>query len=359
MSFDYHSKISSENAQAVFSKALDGIICYKVIKDKTGNVTDFEFISLNDSAVKILDAPREKFIGKNFLPLFPGSLESGLFEAFVKAAESKVIQEIEFSYKDKNYEGWFKDTVIPYEDELIVFFKNITENKILEFNLTEKTKQLEQAKKELQISLSEKEMLLKEVHHRVKNNLQIISSIVNLQSSYINDPDASEIFKETQYRIKAIALLHQKLYESKSLTMIDFGMYLRDIITSIFSAFMSDNSRIILELDIDDIELGIDYSIYLGLIFNELITNVIKHAFPGIRNGRLFVSVKQNEQIEIIVRDNGIGLPENMDIFNIDSLGMQLITTLTEQMSGTIKSENSGGAKFTFIIPAKLNQHIV
>lgn len=351
MFLENYGEISPENAMAVFSKSLDGIICYKILKNEEGRVNDFMFISLNHSAEVILKASKEKFIGNRFLALFPGSVESGLFDAFVSAAESQSIKEIEFSYKDENYEGWYKDTIIPFdEDKLLVFFKNITEEKRIQSELAHRTEQLEQAKKELTDSLKEKEMLLKEIHHRVKNNLQIISSIVNLQSSYLNDHHTLGVFRETQSRINAIALLHQKIYESRLLSSIDFSIYLKDITTSIFNTFNANAEKVELEFDIQNIDVDIDYGIYLGLVLNELITNALKHAFPDERKGKIFISVKQKEKIEIVVQDDGIGFPANYDITESDSLGMQIISSMIEQMDGEIIIEKNPGTKFKILL---------
>lgn len=340
-----------EISDAIFSKAQEGIICYQPLKDENGRVVDFIFLALNDAAVNILNAPRETFLGQKFLPLFPGSVESGLYGTFVKAAENKQVEEIEFSYKDENYEGWYKDIVIPHEDLLLVYFSNITEKKLLELNLAERTRQLENTKNELSKSLNEKETLLREIHHRIKNNLQMVSSLISLQSHVIQDAASLKIFKETQNRINSIALIHQKLYQEKTFGSVNFSIYLKDIIASVFHAYQVNNSKIKLTQEIEDLQIGIEKGISLGLIFNEMITNAIKYAFPENRNGYLYISVKNVGHIEIIVADNGVGLPENLNIYKTESIGMQLITSLTEQLGGKIEVDNSKGVRYTIVLP--------
>ncbi|MBN2227444.1 MAG: HAMP domain-containing protein [candidate division Zixibacteria bacterium] len=197
-------------------------------------------------------------------------------------------------------------------------------------------------------SLREKEVLLKEIHHRVKNNLQVISSLLNLQSRCILDPKALEMFTESQHRVRSMALIHEKLYQSQDLSLIDFSEYTRNLTTYLTRSYAVDSGRINLHVDVKDIYLGIDTAVPCGLILNELVSNSLKHAFATGEKGEIAIKLrhKENGTMQLTVSDNGRGMPENLDFHNTESLGMQLVTTLTSQLKGTIVLDRSGGTTF-------------
>ena len=196
----------------------------------------------------------------------------------------------------------------------------------------------------IRLSLKEKEVLLKEVHHRVKNNLQIISSLLNLQSKYIKDNEALEMFKESRNRIRSMTLIHEKLYRSKDLANIDVAEYIQNLSSNLFRSYSA--GRVSLKTQVDDILLGIDTVIPCGLIINELVSNSLKHAFPE-KQGEIFVNLHRDVgKFTLIVRDNGIGIPQNVDFRNTDSLGLQLVCTLTDQLDGAIELNRAGGTEF-------------
>ena len=200
---------------------------------------------------------------------------------------------------------------------------------------------------QLKKSLDEKEMLLKEIHHRVKNNLMIISSLLNLQSRYIKDKASQNIFKESQNRARSMALIHERLYQSTDLKRIDFGDYIQTLSNELFNTYVSDPSLVKLKINVNDIMLDINTSIPLGLIVNELITNSIKHAFPEGRNGEINIDFHtKDDYYEFIVKDNGIGFPEDLDFRNTDSLGLLIVNSLTEQINGKIELDKFNGTEF-------------
>ncbi len=214
------------------------------------------------------------------------------------------------------------------------FVKDITERKLTE--------------KQIKTSLQEKEVLLKEVHHRVKNNLQIVSSLLNLQSEYIRDKQDLELFKVSQNRIESMALIHEKLYQSKDLAQIEFAEYLRELVSSLFSSYGINSSAITLKTNIERVSLGMDTAIPCGLIINELILNSLKHAFPAGLSGEICLNLHSSNENEItlIVSDNGIGFPQDLDFKNTNSLGLQLVNALTNQLGGTVELNRSVGAEF-------------
>lgn len=208
------------------------------------------------------------------------------------------------------------------------------------------TKRVEM-EEEIQKSLREKEMLLKEIHHRVKNNLMIIASLLNLQSRYIKDKKALSIFKESQSRANSMALIHEKLYRSTDLKRINFGEYIKTLSTDLFRTYVGDPSRVRLNIDVEDVMLDINTSIPLGLILNELVSNSLKHAFPDERTGEInVVFTLTNDEYQLKVSDTGIGFPSDLDYRNTDSLGMQLVTSLTSQIDGELELDTTKGTEF-------------
>jgi len=206
-----------------------------------------------------------------------------------------------------------------------------------------------QAEAKIKASLKEKEILLQEIHHRVKNNLQVISSLLNLQSQGIQDEKTLEVFQESQNRIRSMALIHEKLYRSSDLARVDFAEYIRNLASFLIRSYKSRAVR--LDLQAADIYLSIDDAVPCGLIVNELISNALKHAFVDGREGEICVMMQQlaDRQVRLVVRDNGVGLPKDVDYMNTGSLGLQLVTMLVEQLDGTIEIRNNVGAEFEIL----------
>jgi PAS domain S-box-containing protein len=201
---------------------------------------------------------------------------------------------------------------------------------------------------QIRLSLKEKEVLLKEVHHRVKNNLQVISSILNLQSSYVKDKKVLEILLESQNRIKSMAFVHESLYQTKDFSNISFREYVENISRNLVHSYAATDSPPILNLELQDIQLNLDTAIPCGLIINELITNSLKYAFPAGKRGKIDIIIKQKGSlITIVIGDNGKGLPDDIDFRNTESLGLQLVVSLIEQINGKIKLDTKKGTKFT------------
>lgn len=201
--------------------------------------------------------------------------------------------------------------------------------------------------KEIKRSIDEKEMLLKEIHHRVKNNLMIISSLLNIQSRYIKDKESKDIFKESQNRARSMAIIHERLYRSTDLKRIDFGEYIQSLSNELFHTYTADYGLIELKISVEDIFLDINTAIPLGLIVNELITNSLTHAFPEGKKGEINVDFHpQDDHYEFTVKDNGIGFPEDLDYQKTDSLGLQIVYNLTDQIDGEIKLDRSNGTEF-------------
>jgi PAS domain S-box-containing protein len=206
----------------------------------------------------------------------------------------------------------------------------------------------------LKASLREKELLLKEVHHRVKNNLQVISSLLNLQARHVVDPRALELFKESQNRVRSIALFHEKLYQAKDLGHVEAFEYLNTLIANLLAAYGAKPTAVSLEVEREDILLGVDVAIPLGLVLNELISNALKHAFPDGRRGQIRVQLGRcdKDRYRLVVSDNGVGFPADLDFRNAPSLGLQLVCTLVDQLAGTIELIGAPGTTFNVTFDA-------
>lgn len=213
-------------------------------------------------------------------------------------------------------------------------------------------KATESAEAKLRTSLWEKEILLKEIHHRVKNNLLVVSSILDLQLDYIDDDKLQKVLQDIQGRIYSMTLIHKKLYQSTSLAQVNFREYLEELTNILLYSYQADH-EIDLQLDIENIDLNIETAHPCGLIINELISNSLKHAFPYGKKGKIFLGLhrcQDNENIILIVRDNGVGFPANFSWQAAESLGLQLVHTLTKQLQGQleVKQENGTYFRFTF-----------
>ena len=227
----------------------------------------------------------------------------------------------------------------------------------LNLDITEQKKmenELRNSEKRLRTSLSEKEVLLKEVHHRVKNNMQVISSLVDLQAVEFQDPSIRAIFKEVIFRVRSMAMVHEKLYQSTDLARVDFGDYTRSLLGYLWRAQGAPAHRIELKLDLGPVFLPVNEAVPCGLILNELFTNSLKHAFVGRDSGTVTVSLSNNAQgkVCLTVQDNGIGLPPEMDIKKARTLGLRLVQMLSGQLCASLEVESDKGTKFAVAFDA-------
>jgi len=234
-----------------------------------------------------------------------------------------------------------------------------------------------EAEELIKASLKEKEVLLKEIHHRVKNNLQVVSSLLYLQSETISDPDLLGLLQDSQNRVRSMALVHERLYQADDLSRIDFSEYVRELASHLIKSYSVDVSAITLRIDADDIALDVDTAVPCGLIVNELISNSLKHAFPadparetdghgraghqptgtawdrrGVQRGEIYVELRseENGQIQLLVGDNGVGFPKGVDFRNMESLGLLLVNSLVRQLRGTVELRNKIGTEFSITL---------
>lgn len=229
--------------------------------------------------------------------------------------------------------------------------RKIKDEKLVFDELTRLNNQLTLAKRELikknlelEKALQEKDMLIREINHRVKNDLMIISSLLNLQAKYVKDKEDLILFKEAQARAKSMAMLHEKLYQSGEYRSIEFGEYLKGLLRDLYYAFVPQPEKISLEMDIENVELDVKFAMPLALIVNELFTNAIKHAFP-YGKGTIKVTFKRKDGYYIlIVSDDGIGLPEDFDLNK--KFGLSIVNALTKQIGGELSVDSNNGTQF-------------
>ncbi|MCP4663039.1 MAG: HAMP domain-containing protein [bacterium] len=215
--------------------------------------------------------------------------------------------------------------------------------------LRQELDQRQNAEAALRASLREKEVLLREIHHRVKNNMQVIISLLKLQSARIEDPQARDMFKDSRDRIKTMALVHEKLYRSRDLANIDFNDYINDLIKSQLLSYGIGSGRISPRVEVENVALEIDLAIPCGLIINELVSNALKHAFPQDRSGEIRISLRvvRANEFELSVGDDGIGVPDDVDLKNADSFGLYLVRMLAEhQLDGQITFDRTAGTTY-------------
>jgi PAS domain S-box-containing protein len=207
------------------------------------------------------------------------------------------------------------------------------------------------AEERFSTSLREKEVLLKEVHHRVKNNLQVIASLLNLQAGSAIDDRCRDALRDSQNRIRTLALIHEKLYGSGDLAEIPIKEYVQDLTSSLFRSLAPDAESISLHFDVADVLLDINAAIPVALILNELISNSLQHAFPAGTEGEISVTLKPSSArlFRLTVKDTGVGMPEELDFQNTESLGLQLVRLLTKQLDGSIELDRSNGTQFTIV----------
>jgi PAS domain S-box-containing protein len=303
-----------------------------------------KFISCNPATAAILgyDTPEDVIenitdIGRQ-LYVNP-QRRRDLYELMQNGSDVKNF-EVEFYRKDGS-KLWVLLSTRPFSNEKheILYVDGIIQD------ITER----KMAEEQLRGSLKEKETLLKEIHHRVKNNLQVISSMLHLQSARVTDKVILMALKESQSRVDTMALIHEKLYQSKDLTVIPMSGYIGDLITNLYISFGINDEEIKAVIKVADVNLNVSTAIPCGLIINELVTNCLKHAFPGGRKGEIVLSLQpQGEgKYELIVSDNGIGFPEKADFRNTETLGLKLVISLISQLDGTIELNRTGGSTFT------------
>jgi PAS domain S-box-containing protein len=297
-------------------------------------------LDANPAASRLMQRPHEEIVGLHQAELHPHRMEGHSRRTFKEhAVEKKGLHPVENVVvrpdgAEVPIEVLAREITLNGKTVLLGTFRDITERK--------------QAEEELKRSLNEKEVLLREVHHRVKNNLAVINSLLRLQLDYADDPKTVDMMEESRRRIRSMALVHEKLYQSKDFSHIDIYDYLLTLVQTLFGSYDITTDKVIFDIDADAIQLSIDTIIPFGLMVNELVTNSLKHAFKDGRKGRIDVSLTSDgEGKTLVVSDNGLGIPDEIDIYDTRTLGFQLVNALAKQIMGDVELDRSSGTRIT------------
>jgi PAS domain S-box-containing protein len=305
---------------------------------------DFEITELNANFVKSMRSTfsEEVVQGENFMEVLQRHVDhnfyQGQLQAFTNGFKGRP-QQFELPLRNENNETvWWQCFLNP-----VYLHGKLEELSCLVYDNTER----KEIDRKIRDSLKEKEVLLQEVHHRVKNNLQVISSILNLQSSYVNDPKTLEILRESQQRIKSMSFIHETIYRTADFSRLEFMDYIKTIASNLIQSYRTPATRVDFIPDMQSVGLNLDQAIPCGLIINELVSNALKYAFKGRKKGTLIVVLKEeNDDIILAVKDDGVGLPRDFAFEKNNSLGIQLVYALLEQIDATMKVDQSNGTEF-------------
>jgi two-component sensor histidine kinase len=308
-----------------------------LIADPDGNI---EWV--NDGFTHLFNIPKENLLNKKLSEInVYSNIEKEISEA-KSSRHSRIFESNVNSLFDDNV--WISSTLTPIYDEFNALKKLV----VVDTDITTSKKM----QKQIESSLKEKDILLKEIHHRVKNNLQIIISLLNLQSGYIKDEASLKAVKEGQSRVRSMALVHEKFYQSDKVSEIDFAEYIQKLCHFIYQTYGDKTDRIEVKVKGDNVELDMDTAMPCGLLINEIVSNSYKYAFPGQNKGTITIELRKlNGKMSLMINDNGVGFPENFNFENSESLGMQLIQALTSQLDGELKVLRENGATFEVIFP--------
>jgi PAS domain S-box-containing protein len=329
-------EVSKNEFRNIFEHAHDAIIIF--------SPEDEIVLDINQRACEIYGIPREEFIGLS-LQSISKDVESG------KAKVREVLEHNHFvNVETVQYQKDGSEMLLEVNASLINF-RGQTAILTINRDITERRN----AEERIKASLNEKVILLKEIHHRVKNNLQIILSLLDLQAETLDDPATLRVFQDTKDRIRSMALLHENLYQGEDLGRIDISEYVRKLVDYFWGLYGGMGVTINSELRVENTTLGIDTALPVGLILTELFSNSLKYAFPGGGAGTIEVCLQKDHQGMLLLcfKDNGVGLPEDVDFFNPRSLGLQLVNLLAEQLNGSVEFDGSMGISYTLRFPYK------
>jgi PAS domain S-box-containing protein len=343
---------SQAKLNAILDSAIAVILRFRVFANRDWN---YEFFS---SAAQMLYGytPEELIADKNLWVsrVLPEDLENVILPKYEDIFAERTAQlEYRFRHKDGRLR-WFSMTMLSQRDEATNSWVITSVNTDIS-DAKAAAALRKQAEERLEASLQEKEALLKEVHHRVKNNLQVVSSLLDLQSQRIQEPQILEMFRESQNRVRSMALIHEKLYQSESLSKVNLADYIESLVMYLIQTYAINPDRITLHLNLEPVALNLDSAIPCGLILNELVSNALKHAFPGDRGGTLWINLRclrfdipheASDAFELVVGNDGVKLPEFPNFCSTKSLGFQLVNVLIQQLHGQMEVSQSQGTEF-------------
>lgn len=298
-------------------------------------------IFANDNAIDMFGYSKNELIGQTAVELLAADEYRDFLNDRIKLRRHGFTDRFEVQMKTKTGSSiWVEISSAPLKD---------TDGKIIgSIGIYSDVTDRKKNENTIETSLKQKDMLLKEIHHRVKNNLQIISSLIKLQSAHVKDKEIHSLFAESQNRIKTMALIHEKLYRSTDISVIEFYDYIKNLVHSLYSSYGISIDRVKPVIEFRSVYLDIDTAIPCGLIINELISNCLKYAYPDLRKGVISIDLKELNESDyvLIISDDGIGIPASVDFVNTNSLGLKLVKILSEQLGGTVELIRDNGTEF-------------
>ncbi len=305
---------------------------------------DYEITELNANFVKNMKSAFSEDVtqGENIMAILQRHVDhnfyQGQLQSFTNGFKGRP-QQFELPLKNESNETiWWQCFLNP-----VYLHGKLEELSCLVYDNTER----KEIDRKIRDSLKEKEVLLQEVHHRVKNNLQVISSILNLQSSYVNDPKTLEILRESQQRIKSMSFIHETIYRTADFSRLEFMDYIKTIASNLIQSYRTAATQVDFIPEMESVGLNLDQAIPCGLIINELVSNALKYAFKGRKKGTLTVILREeNDDVILAVKDDGVGLPSDFAFEKNNSLGIQLVYALLEQLDAEMKVDQTKGTEF-------------
>ncbi|NIM18604.1 MAG: hypothetical protein GTO45_42050 [Candidatus Aminicenantes bacterium] len=331
---------SEARYRELFNNTKSGVAIYEAVD----NGKDFIFKDFNRAGERIDKVSKDQLLGKSVCSVFPGVKDFGLFEVFQEVYKTGKPRHHPVSfYQDHRLTGWRENYVYKLPTgEIVAVYDDITERK--------------QAETQIKKALKEKEVLLKEVYHRVKNNLQNILSLITMQERYVKDKDTLGYFIGLKNRVRAMGLIHEKLFKSEDLTQINIKDYLESIVSHLTYSFDVNIHRVKIHTKMENIYFNIETALPCGLLVNEIVSNSIKYAFPGQQPGEILLELKElkeenKDNYMLVISDNGIGISPEYDCEEKQGLGSKLIKAFVLQLEGKVELDRSKGTKYTVYFP--------
>jgi PAS domain S-box-containing protein len=320
---------SEDKFRTLFDSATDALL----LQDMEGRLID-----ANRTAYESLGYTKDEMLAMDISALYPPESADRVLQMLERLREHEaVVFESTYVRRDgKLMPVEVHSRILEYDGRKVFFsdVRDITERK--------------QAEHQLEAAFHEKEILMREIHHRVKNNMTVITSFLNLQAKYTDNEEVKSILSESRGRIRSMALVHEKLYLTGNLAKVDLEQYLRSLLQELFASYRLRIKNVNCSLDVEDVGLDIRTSLTCGLIINELVSNSMKYAFDGVESPEIRISLKSGDDALLLTAcDNGCGIPGDVDINSGKTLGLQIVDSLVSQLDGTLELDNSEGAAFT------------
>lgn len=297
---------------------------------------DWRLIRVNQQAERLWMRHRDDVLGRNLWEVFPEAVGGPFHRMYEQVMRTGTPAHLE-EFHPAPHDRWFEVHAYPSSGGLAVYFRDVTERR--------------DAEEKIKRTLQEKEVLLREVHHRVKNNLQVICSMLRLQERNFRDETMLQVLRECRERVMAMAMLHDQLHRAKDFSNINLGEYIRNLAASLFCSYGVNSADVGLRMDIEDIPVAVDTAIPCGLIVNELVSNSLRHAFPERRKGRISLGLhaQPGGSVELTIGDDGRGFPECAHPANTRSLGLWLVDLLADQIGAAVERSSDAGTQYRLV----------